>query len=892
MGELSQEIRPETAALEAGPSAIGLLSLVDSLWPAQASRGTTAGLPTSLVPILKGGAGDRHFPKVADQLDRAFPGWVEIAATTVSDAARGGLRPELQHLCILLARRPLREPEALLRALRSCPTDSRLWLLGALTGTDTAFVRESWLGCLRRWVASEDCQYSPSAWYAFARAIFGGWLNWEDFRECLVHGRMIAVAAGPNGYAPPLSRLGLWQHPVFSKWYRQAIYEVAHQPDARLSLHAAGWVQDFPGEEYLWAALEELERKPDSWWPFHVLRWVSVADAEGAAFAARLRSFTPLTLGILSLLRPDFCPAVESVFGVPGHAEVLRWLSTSKASASLDLRWVDATLRPWADAVGEHITVAAGALCSTDPPTDFGGPESAAPRRRAFLRDWLVPEFDRIMGNLFYLHALRKCHFSLILEQAESGTPAAIRALALWPEQAETSAPALFRLSRSGGKAARDAAIWALEVLGAHTGVADLAHLERRVDLASAWSDSGLEGKQVRAWWDVGGYHLRLSVDAGRVNVATYSGTQRLKSIPAAVRRDAQYQEIRQARADLGKSYRYFRRRFEQMMAEGVRYSGSDFAVLLANPVVRSLASRLVLSVDGAPSRWSAQDPIGDSPSLDGLAQAGSVGIAHPVELMAEGRLEEWQQRVIEERVGQPFKQIFREVYAPGEGEREARGCLRFAGHPLVARRAFALLRGRGYAPREGDAVKDWPGPRLRAHIEWASPEENPGKQLGADDASPVTSRAIWFEDGLGDELPLGSVAPVVFSETLRDADLLVSLAASGELGFTSEETRRLRATFVRYLARALGLTTLYVSEDDSHVIVDGKRAMYRVHLGSGSVLLEKSRRHLDLGTLRSAPLEALAVESLDTFTARILGIIGALSRDEDITDPDFLSQL
>jgi hypothetical protein len=57
-------------------------------------------------------------------------------------------------------------------------------------------------------------------------------------------------------------------------------------------------------------------------------------------------------------------------------------------------------------------------------------------------------------------------------------------------------------------------------------------------------------------------------------------------------------------------------------------------------------------------------------------------------------------------------------------------------------------------------------------------------------------------------------------------------------------------------------------------------------------VLLERSRRHLDLGALRSTPLEALVVESLDTFTTRILGIIGALSSDENITDPHFLSQL
>ena len=101
-----------------------------------------------------------------------------------------------------------------------------------------------------------------------------------------------------------------------------------------------------------------------------------------------------------------------------------------------------------------------------------------------------------------------------------------------------------------------------------------------------------------------------------------------------------------------------------------------------------------------------------------------------------------------------------------------------------------------------------------------------------------------------------------------------------------------MRAVLVRYLARALGLTTIYVSEDDAHVLVEGRRATYRVHLGSGSVLLEESRRNLDLGSLRHETMEALVGESMDSRTARIVGIIGALGQDHLITAPQFLAQL
>jgi hypothetical protein len=67
---------------------------------------------------------------------------------------------------------------------------------------------------------------------------------------------------------------------------------------------------------------------------------------------------------------------------------------------------------------------------------------------------------------------------------------------------------------------------------------------------------------------------------------------------------------------------------------------------------------------------------------------------------------------------------------------------------------------------------------------------------------------------------------------------------------------------------------------------------MYRVHLGSGSVFLEESRRHLDVGAVSSQRTQDLIAESLDTLTARILGLIAALAQDHQITDAGFLSQL
>ncbi len=140
--------------------------------------------------------------------------------------------------------------------------------------------------------------------------------------------------------------------------------------------------------------------------------------------------------------------------------------------------------------------------------------------------------------------------------------------------------------------------------------------------------------------------------------------------------------------------------------------------------------------------------------------------------------------------------------------------------------------------------------------------------------------------------MAVADVPAVLFSETLREADLTVSQAAFGESGFSSEETRRLRAILIRHLARALGLTTVYVSEKHAHVLIEGTHALYRLHLGSGSVLLDRTRRNLDVSGLVHEASYQSVLEGMDSFTSHIVRTMLVLSRDGEIVDPEFLRQI
>ncbi len=871
-----------------------LVAEVDAAWLPRMPRREIAGLPPAAFHSLPAAPRRSPLAMVAARLDRALPGWPERAASAVLSTIGPPLPRECRRLCALLSHRPLRRPEPLMRAAGSVDDpDARLWLLCALAGTDTLATRSFWIQYVRTRAQAEPDSPGQALWFAFLHALLRRWLTYADFKECLVGARVLSAAGRKGDYRPALSRLGLDRDPQFEKWYRQVVYEAAHQPDVSLGFRTVGWIRDFPGEDYLWDALAALAGRPDQWWPMYVVRWVSGVNADDERILTHFADGTPPVLCLLSLLRPDLCGAAGSVLGVPHHEAAVEWFKTNAARLPLDLKLIEAKIRPWAGQTSPAMTVAAGALCSLDPPDDYAGPGDQAMRRRSFVREHLLPEFDRVMDNLCCLHALRGEYFDAICAQARKGRPGAIRSLCLWPDKAAESAPILFRLSREGSGLTARAARESLEVLRSRVKSSSLPDLEKRLDLASAWADAGLEGKPARVWWDIGGYRLKLSVAAGRVSVQAFSGRQRLGNIPRAVREAPQYSEIKQARADLAKSYRYFRRRFETGMVEGLPYSAQDFSTLLSNPVVRSLVSRLILLVDGEPVLWTPPDPLTETAGLGEIADAREIRIAHPLDLAREGELSRWQERIIDAHISQPFKQAFRECYVLGERERKADCCARFAGHPLIARRAFALLKSRGYSPRGGDAVKDWPDSGVVAHIRWAQADERAGRLLGlAETAETVTSGPAWFSRNDPSPVPLAQIDPIVVSETLRDADLLVSRAAAGEPGYTSEETLELRATLVRYFARALRLTTIYVAADSRHALVEGKRAMYRVHLGSGSVFLENTRRHLDMGPISSEPLRSLVAESMDRVTARILGLVGALVNDDQIRDPHFLGQL
>lgn len=354
-----------------------------------------------------------------------------------------------------------------------------------------------------------------------------------------------------------------------------------------------------------------------------------------------------------------------------------------------------------------------------------------------------------------------------------------------------------------------------------------------------------------------------------------------LKTVPAAVKKDAAFKALRDRMGELKLQAQRIRPALEDLMVHGIAMKGSDWQPLLRHPLAGPLLRRLVLvAADGtlgmpAEDGWEAAD--GHTTGFpDGL-----VRIAHPEDFLPAECWHAWQRRIFDREIVQPFKQVFREFYPRMAGEADDR-VTRFGRQPLRSHQLAAILTQRGWSFHPDSGLSR----HFRADgvVAWLDFEEffhHFGEQ------EHLTLAGIRFTGPKPfAALPAAAVPGRVFSEALRDVDLIVSVAhASGADPESTASTIESRAALVRETSRLLGFGNVFI--DGRQVRIAGKLGNYRVHLGSGTV-------HRDPGGMipvASVPRPEfgrifLPFADEDERSAEILGRILWFAEDDRIRDP------
>ena len=366
----------------------------------------------------------------------------------------------------------------------------------------------------------------------------------------------------------------------------------------------------------------------------------------------------------------------------------------------------------------------------------------------------------------------------------------------------------------------------------------------------------------------------------------------------------------------------------------------------LNHPLIGSLARRLIwkFTTNGVSSSgfWSENgiaDRHGNPLVLD--ENVTTVRLWHPMDESADAVLE-WRTCLESEEIVQPFKQAHREIYLIAPAEENTRiYSNRFAAHILRQHQFHALCATRGWKnklrlmvdseyPPATRWLPEW-GLRAEFWVEGASEEtleSGAYRYITTDqvrfyqhDATQATAHAggggysISRYQVPAEPLPLIDVDSLVFSEIMRDVDLFTGVTSVGNdpnwLDTGTNEPRRgywenssfgelngsaqTRKTILERLIPKLKIAS-QCTMGDRFLEVQGTRHRYKIHLGSGNIIISPQGKYLCIVPAQAQVDKAGEKLFLPFEGDRTLSVILSkaflLSADDKITDTTILQQL
>jgi len=448
--------------------------------------------------------------------------------------------------------------------------------------------------------------------------------------------------------------------------------------------------------------------------------------------------------------------------------------------------------------------------------------------------------------------------------------------------------------------------------------------------------DFGLDksGKYIQYFDDYRAEVQLLSI--GKTSIEWYKPDGKpQKSMPAAIK-DGSPEAAKKLVADakeLATSSTAQRDRLDRMLRIERKFPFEHFEkTMLQHGLMGWLSKRLIWTIS-CPGQTTVnafftgeswRDSYGQK--VDCIGGNCTLQLWHPAGSPTDETLR-WRAFLEDIQLVQPMKQAFREIYLLTDAELRTRTYSnRFAAHLLKQSQFAMLARMRGWryallgAYDDGRssslAVLDLPEKSLRAEY-WVS-------EVNADDAMNdsgiwhyiATDQVRFYQHSNPEPINLVDVPPIVLSEVLRDADLFVGVASVGNdpgwsdsgglpgfrdywqtysFGDLSEMAKSRRDILTRLLPR---LKIAAVSEmKDRFLVVRGKLRTYKIHLGSGNILMEPNDQYLCIVPDRKADTTKgsgnlfLPFEG-DTGLSLILSKAFLLADDDTITDTTIISQI
>jgi hypothetical protein len=389
---------------------------------------------------------------------------------------------------------------------------------------------------------------------------------------------------------------------------------------------------------------------------------------------------------------------------------------------------------------------------------------------------------------------------------------------------------------------------------------------------------------------------ISLSITpTGTPEITITKAGKTLKAIPAKLKKNLEIEALVDRKQSIVKQASRMRLSLEQAMDRGDAFTRQELQQLAQHPVLAPMLRQLVLISANTDPKQPLEigylEPNGTelaSPQGTVKITVDRLRIAHPHDLLTTKQWQIWQQECFTSERQQPFKQVFRELYVATAAEQTKTGSKRYEGHQVNPRQAIALFGQRGWisAPDEG-LRRTFHKEGLIAIVSFANGYYTPLEVEGL-----TIDRLNFYQRDEWTPLPLADIPPRIFSEVMRDLDLVVSVAHIGGVDpEASASTVEMRSSILRETCRLMKLNNVQIQ--GSHALINGEIGTYSVHLGSAIVHRQPG------GALCILPVSSqhrgrlfLPFVDDDPKTAEIMSKVLLLAKDKEIQDPTILEQI
>ncbi|SHM32359.1 DUF4132 domain-containing protein [Flavobacterium chilense] len=376
----------------------------------------------------------------------------------------------------------------------------------------------------------------------------------------------------------------------------------------------------------------------------------------------------------------------------------------------------------------------------------------------------------------------------------------------------------------------------------------------------------------------------------GKADLVTFKGDKEIKAIPPKYKKDKGILELTNYRKTMREQWTRSRKGLEESMIRGDEFLFAEMQNLFEHPIISKHLEKLVFI--------SNEDQIGfyvDGNLVTALGEVIALNekqtfrIAHCYDLHKNNVWTDYQKYCFDNKLQQPFKQVFRELYVPTPDElKEKSISRRYAGHQVQPNQTLALLKGRGWKVdyeeglqkvfhKEGYQVK------MYALADWFSPADVESPTLETIEFHSLKDyKNIAFED----------INPRIFSEVMRDIDLVVSVAHVGGVDpEASHSSIEMRAVLLRETLRLFKINNVEIT--GNHAIIKGQMAEYSVHLGS-AIVHQLPGKYLSVLPIHSQHRGRLFLPFADDDpkSAEVMSKVLLFAKDNEIQDPTILSQI